>query len=210
MRSFIILATCAAAVSAVSDAYFDKLLKRQAPGTPQYDCHAACGGVITASRTEGFCDTDAFKTNFDSCMDCALVYNIWQYYGSSVGRAATTCGLEANPTPATAATTSSESSSSSAAAQTTSEAASSTTSASSTGEAATTASTSTTSSASSASVSSSAVVSSTTGSTSIAANATTPTTSSPPVASFNGAADMTRTKEGAVAVGLGIAAYILL
>ncbi|KAF4548212.1 Hypothetical protein D9617_30g011160 [Elsinoe fawcettii] len=213
MRSTIIIAAFAAVASAVPDSYFTKLLKRQAPGTPQYDCHAACGAVITASRTDGFCDTDSFKTNFDSCMDCALVYNIWQYYGASVGRAATTCGLEANPVPATAATTTSASSASSAAAQTTSASAVASDSSSTAAQTVSTtsaAAASTTATSAVSSAVSSAVVTSSGRPTSAPANSTTPTTSAPPVASFTGAADSVHAKEGVVALGMGIAAYLLL
>lgn len=68
---------------------------------------------------QGFCDTDPFKADFDSCMSCAEVYNIWQYYGASVTRAATTCGLQVNLTPAPSNSTSGSAPSSSSAASTT-------------------------------------------------------------------------------------------
>ncbi|EXJ80013.1 hypothetical protein A1O3_08299 [Capronia epimyces CBS 606.96] len=71
--------------------------RRQAPGTPEYNCHANCGGVIVDARTDGYCDTANFTTALDACLDCALEYDIWQYYGDSVSSAAEACGLETTP-----------------------------------------------------------------------------------------------------------------
>ncbi|RHZ45932.1 uncharacterized protein CDV56_102145 [Aspergillus thermomutatus] len=65
------------------------LHRRQDPGTPEYDCHANCGGVIVASRSDGYCSSDTFKSELKDCLGCALKYNIWQYYGDSVSKAAT-------------------------------------------------------------------------------------------------------------------------
>ncbi|KIW95001.1 uncharacterized protein Z519_04981 [Cladophialophora bantiana CBS 173.52] len=76
--------------------------RRQEPGTPEYDCHANCGAVIVAGRTEGYCDTGNFTTALKACLDCALEFDIWQYYGDSVAEAATACGLDATPVPANA------------------------------------------------------------------------------------------------------------
>ncbi|KIW69581.1 hypothetical protein PV04_05451 [Phialophora macrospora] len=76
--------------------------RRQEPGSPEYDCHANCGGVIVAGRTEGYCDTANFTTQLDACLDCALEFDIWQYYGDSVAEAATACGLDATPVAANA------------------------------------------------------------------------------------------------------------
>ncbi|OAL30366.1 hypothetical protein AYO22_01564 [Fonsecaea multimorphosa] len=85
------------------------LRRRQEPGTPEYDCHANCGTVIVDGRTEGYCDTANFTSALQACLDCALEFDIWQYYGHSVAQAATACGLDATPVPAnaTSATTSS-------------------------------------------------------------------------------------------------------
>ncbi|GIK07228.1 hypothetical protein Aspvir_002885 [Aspergillus viridinutans] len=55
------------------------------------------GGVIVASRRDGHCASDTFKTELNLCMDCALKYEVWQYYVDSVSKAGTACGLEANP-----------------------------------------------------------------------------------------------------------------
>ncbi|KAL4807582.1 hypothetical protein BDV18DRAFT_135600 [Aspergillus unguis] len=86
---------CTAAAFQYPD--FVPLHKRQEPGTPQYECHANCGGIITASRTDGYCDTSDFKSELSDCLDCALVYDIWKYYGDSVSSAAEECGLDATP-----------------------------------------------------------------------------------------------------------------
>merc|ERR1711939_484548 len=85
------------------------LYRRQAPGTPEYDCHANCGAVIVDGRTAGYCDSANFTTALDACLDCALQYDIWQYYGDSVSEAAEGCGLDATPIPtnSTSATNSS-------------------------------------------------------------------------------------------------------
>ncbi|EXJ83792.1 hypothetical protein A1O1_07419 [Capronia coronata CBS 617.96] len=112
------------------------LHRRQAPGTPQYDCHANCGGVIVDGRTEGYCDTADFTTKLDACLDCALVYDIWQYYGNSVSSAAEECGVDA--TPRAAATTDSAVSTSAPAVETSSAAAPATSTAAATEVAATT------------------------------------------------------------------------
>jgi hypothetical protein len=64
------------------------------------------GGVIVDGRTDGYCDSDDFKTELADCLACALEYDIWQYYGSSVSEAAEECGLDATPSEATTTTTS--------------------------------------------------------------------------------------------------------
>ncbi|EXJ94884.1 hypothetical protein A1O1_00002 [Capronia coronata CBS 617.96] len=89
-----------ATVSAFEYPDFVPLHRRQEPGTPLYDCHANCGGVITQSRTENFCSSATFLSYYDACMVCALTYDIWQYYGNSVTTAGTTCGLDTTPEPA--------------------------------------------------------------------------------------------------------------
>ncbi|CAI7622823.1 unnamed protein product [Penicillium discolor] len=97
---------------------FVPLHRRQDPGTPAYECHANCGGIITAARTDGYCDADDFKTELTDCLNCAVEFDIWKYYGSSVSKAATACGLDA--TPVEASSTSTEASSTSAEASATS------------------------------------------------------------------------------------------
>merc|ERR1711964_496746 len=71
------------------------LEKRQAPGTPQYECHADCGGVITIARTPEYCESSNFTSSLEACLECAEEYDIWRYYGESVSAAAESCGLEA-------------------------------------------------------------------------------------------------------------------
>ncbi|KAL2797571.1 hypothetical protein BJX66DRAFT_86545 [Aspergillus keveii] len=99
------LACIVAGASAFQYPDFVPLHKRQAPGTPQYDCHANCGGVITASRQDDFCDSSDFQSMLSACLDCALVYDIWRYYGNSVGAAAEECGLDGTPVEPTSSTT---------------------------------------------------------------------------------------------------------
>lgn len=64
------------------------------------------GGVITAGRSDGYCDTDNFKTELTDCLNCAVEFDIWKYYGGSVSKAATACGLDATPVEASSTTTS--------------------------------------------------------------------------------------------------------
>ncbi|KAJ5855068.1 hypothetical protein N7534_007611 [Penicillium rubens] len=85
---------------------FVPLHKRQEPGTPAYECHTNCGGVITAGRTDGYCDTNNFKTELADCLKCAVEFDIWKYYGGSVSKAATACGLDATPVETSSTTTS--------------------------------------------------------------------------------------------------------
>ncbi|CEL08833.1 hypothetical protein ASPCAL11978 [Aspergillus calidoustus] len=99
------LACIVAGASAFQYPDFVPLHKRQAPGTPQYDCHANCGGVITASRQDDFCDSSDFESMLSACLDCALVYDIWRYYGNSVGAAAEECGLDGTPVEPTSSST---------------------------------------------------------------------------------------------------------
>ncbi|KAK4099564.1 hypothetical protein N658DRAFT_498270 [Parathielavia hyrcaniae] len=75
------------------------LLSRQAPGTPQYECHSNCGNVISGARTPDYCDDSTWVDAYEACLDCAMDFNIWRYYGSGVGNAATACGLTAVPSP---------------------------------------------------------------------------------------------------------------
>ncbi|CAI7607257.1 unnamed protein product [Penicillium bialowiezense] len=94
------------------------LLKREeiAPGSPLYNCHAACesflepatniriktGEVILISEAGNYCANSTFTTDLDSCLKCALTYNIWQYYGDSVKSAATSCSDDATPSSSSA------------------------------------------------------------------------------------------------------------
>ncbi|KAJ5353816.1 hypothetical protein N7541_006380 [Penicillium brevicompactum] len=85
------------------------LLKREdiEPGSPLYNCHAACGQiqtgeVILISEAGNYCSNSTFTTDLDSCLKCALTYNIWQYYGDSVKSAATSCSDDATPSSSSA------------------------------------------------------------------------------------------------------------
>ena len=95
------------------------------PGTPEYACHENCGGVIVDARTESYCTSSNFTSALNACLDCALEFDIWQYYGDSVAAAATACGLDAAPVAANATNTTSATTSASAAATTTGSATSS-------------------------------------------------------------------------------------
>ncbi|KAH3986371.1 hypothetical protein HBI44_076810 [Parastagonospora nodorum] len=81
------------------DIKFAALLKRQAPGTPSYNCHDNCGTAISLSRQPNKCDNDAFKTNYKNCLQCAGPdnYNIWRMYGNTLGTAGASCGLSTEP-----------------------------------------------------------------------------------------------------------------
>ncbi|RVX71561.1 hypothetical protein B0A52_05133 [Exophiala mesophila] len=102
MRSklFVVAATVASATATFVYPDIVPLHKRQAPGTPQYDCHADCGGVISVSRTENYCESANFTSGLEACLECALEFDIWRYYGDSVSTAAEGCGLEAVPVAA--------------------------------------------------------------------------------------------------------------
>ncbi|KAJ5784018.1 uncharacterized protein N7518_009695 [Penicillium psychrosexuale] len=100
------LACAVISASAFDFPEFVPLHRRQEAGTPAYECHANCGGVIVDGRTDGYCDTDDFTTELAACLECAVEYDIWQYYGTSVSKAATACGLDATPVEASSTTTS--------------------------------------------------------------------------------------------------------
>ncbi|KAJ2968472.1 hypothetical protein NQ176_g9164 [Zarea fungicola] len=61
------------------------------------------GYAIQNAATSGYCSDPKWLSLLDGCLDCALTYNIWQYYGTQVGAAAKACGLDATPKPSTAA-----------------------------------------------------------------------------------------------------------
>ncbi|KAJ9161228.1 hypothetical protein NKR19_g2499 [Coniochaeta hoffmannii] len=96
----------AAATAIHSDEHFAALLARQAPGTPKYECHANCGAAITGGRVSGYCSNSTWLDAYNYCLSCAEEFDIWQYYGSSVGAAGTACGLstEAPSSPSSTST----------------------------------------------------------------------------------------------------------
>lgn len=62
--------------------------------------------MIVDARTDGYCDSEDFTIELADCLACALEYDIWQYYGTSVSEAAEACGLTATPAEASSTTTS--------------------------------------------------------------------------------------------------------
>ncbi|KAJ4165656.1 hypothetical protein LMH87_007280 [Akanthomyces muscarius] len=77
------------------------LSKRQTSG-PAYNCHANCGYAIQDSAKDGYCEDSKWKDLLSGCLDCAMTYDIWKYYGDKVGAAAKKCGLDATPKAAAA------------------------------------------------------------------------------------------------------------
>ncbi|KAK3308527.1 uncharacterized protein B0T15DRAFT_524618 [Chaetomium strumarium] len=75
------------------------LMSRQAPGTPAYDCHFNCGSTISGGRVENHCDNSTWVELYEACLDCALDFDIWQYYSNGVTSAARACGLSPTPSP---------------------------------------------------------------------------------------------------------------
>ncbi|EFY98091.1 hypothetical protein X797_009064 [Metarhizium robertsii] len=74
------------------------MAKRQTSG-PAYQCHASCGYAIQNSARDGYCQDQSWVKLLDDCLDCALKYKIWQWYGDKVSAAAGKCGLDATPKP---------------------------------------------------------------------------------------------------------------
>ncbi|KAJ5693200.1 hypothetical protein N7462_002623 [Penicillium macrosclerotiorum] len=72
------------------------------PGSPLYNCHEACGEVILISQSDDYCDNSTFTSDLESCLECALTYNIWKYYGSEVKSAAKECNDDATPSASSA------------------------------------------------------------------------------------------------------------
>ncbi|PYH81045.1 hypothetical protein BO82DRAFT_402914 [Aspergillus uvarum CBS 121591] len=113
MQRFILLVTALAAVFPSSLAWgFPSsfpLIRREdiSPGSPLYECHADCGGVILMSQDDTnatYCSNATYKTELSGCLECALTYNIWQYYGDDVKSAAEACGDSATPSASSATT----------------------------------------------------------------------------------------------------------
>ncbi|OAQ65021.1 hypothetical protein VFPPC_13982 [Pochonia chlamydosporia 170] len=101
--SAIIVGSLASTAIAAANPGFDfpdavPVAKRQTSG-PSYECHASCGYAIKNSATDGYCKDQSWVKLLDDCLNCALKYNIWQYYGEKVGAAAKKCGLDSTPKP---------------------------------------------------------------------------------------------------------------
>ncbi|KAH8177145.1 hypothetical protein LIA77_02227 [Sarocladium implicatum] len=75
------------------------LAKRQRDG-PAFQCHSDCGNAILKVRASDVCDDEEWQSLLDNCLDCALKYDIWQYYGGELKPAAEECGIDATPKPA--------------------------------------------------------------------------------------------------------------
>ncbi|KAK3374159.1 hypothetical protein B0T24DRAFT_594275 [Lasiosphaeria ovina] len=75
------------------------ILERQAPGTPQYECHANCGAALAGRRDPAHCSNSTWTAAYDDCLECALDFNIWTIYGGGVSSAASSCGLSPTPSP---------------------------------------------------------------------------------------------------------------
>ncbi|KAF5123324.1 hypothetical protein E5D57_011236 [Metarhizium anisopliae] len=94
------VASLAAAVANPDFSFPDivPMAKRQTSG-PAYQCHASCGYAIQNSARDGYCQDQSWVKLLDDCLDCALKYKIWQWYGDKVSAAAGKCGLDATPKP---------------------------------------------------------------------------------------------------------------
>ncbi|KAK4669870.1 uncharacterized protein QC763_206785 [Podospora pseudopauciseta] len=88
-----------AAVSPQDNVDVGALLARQAPGTPQFECHSDCGGALGGSRSGRHCDNSTWVELFEDCLECANQFNIWRHYGNGLTAAAEACGLSAVPSP---------------------------------------------------------------------------------------------------------------
>ncbi|KAJ4300941.1 hypothetical protein N0V90_003030 [Kalmusia sp. IMI 367209] len=99
----IVLAGFIAAASAsliAEDHFYATLLKRQDPGTPEYNCHDNCGTAITVSKAGGdYCTNEVFLYDYKNCLQCAGPDNvdIWKYYGGTLTSNAGKCGLDTEP-----------------------------------------------------------------------------------------------------------------
>ncbi|KAI2471196.1 hypothetical protein F4781DRAFT_127896 [Annulohypoxylon bovei var. microspora] len=92
----------ATAVSASTDElqFIARLLKRQDVGTPAYNCHDNCGQAIIQGRSsDDVCNDEIFLTDYKACLQCSGPDNqdIWQYYGTTLTKDASACGLSTTP-----------------------------------------------------------------------------------------------------------------
>ncbi|KAH6690208.1 hypothetical protein BKA61DRAFT_585053 [Leptodontidium sp. MPI-SDFR-AT-0119] len=109
LRSLLALTTVLALTSAsalpsdsAAEIFHASLLARQEPGTPLYACHLACGTAVTLSRGTSPCTDVPFLIKYTDCLACAHPsrFNIWQYYGTTLTAAGSSCGLSTSPIPA--------------------------------------------------------------------------------------------------------------
>ncbi|KAL2126825.1 hypothetical protein VTI74DRAFT_177 [Chaetomium olivicolor] len=61
---------------------FDLLLRRQTPGTPQFECHSNCGNALAGGRIPTHCDNATWVGYYQACLDCALEFDTWKIYGN--------------------------------------------------------------------------------------------------------------------------------
>ncbi|KAI0012111.1 hypothetical protein F4779DRAFT_569426 [Xylariaceae sp. FL0662B] len=96
------LAVVVKAVSASTEEsqFFLHLLRRQAPGSPAFNCHDNCGqAVIASKKSDDVCNDNAFLTDYKNCLQCSGPDNedIWKWYGNTLTKAAEPCGLSTTP-----------------------------------------------------------------------------------------------------------------
>ncbi|RYO94563.1 hypothetical protein DL766_001927 [Monosporascus sp. MC13-8B] len=99
-------ALCASIAARIASASTDelqlisRLLKRQEPGTPAYNCHDNCGqAILQARNSDDVCTDDVFLTDYENCLQCSGPDNvdIWRFYRNSLTAAAEPCGLPTAP-----------------------------------------------------------------------------------------------------------------
>ncbi|KAJ0165798.1 hypothetical protein CTA2_9949 [Colletotrichum tanaceti] len=73
--------------------------RQETPG-PKFECHEDCGYAVLGAELEGFCDNSTWVGLFDGCLDCALEFDIWKHYGTSVAEAGEECNLDTTPVAA--------------------------------------------------------------------------------------------------------------
>ncbi|RYP91050.1 hypothetical protein DL770_002823 [Monosporascus sp. CRB-9-2] len=96
----IVAASIASAASTDELQLISRLLKRQEPGTPAYNCHDNCGqAILQARNSDDVCVDDVFLANYENCLQCSGPDNvdIWRYYSNSLTTAAEPCGLPTTP-----------------------------------------------------------------------------------------------------------------
>ncbi|KAI5916993.1 hypothetical protein F4810DRAFT_698395 [Camillea tinctor] len=89
-------------VSASTDEFqfFSRLLKRQEPGTPAYNCHDNCGqAIIQARESADVCNDEIFLTDYQNCLQCSGPdnENIWRFYGNTLSSTGERCSLSTEP-----------------------------------------------------------------------------------------------------------------
>lgn len=76
--------------------------KRQDVSPDRFQCHSDCGNTILDGENDGYCDSSAWRSLLDACLECVPNHPIWQWYSEGVQGAAEKCGLSAEPgSPAT-------------------------------------------------------------------------------------------------------------